>query len=763
MTETNIRIVETGIEFKLFTRCVQIKAPAPSARMLEKVCNRFQFQNLAAVYCPQRRQILVLTRDPIRPLTVKDDREEWIIEVEDGNDDLLLQFSHTENDASLLAQLIERYARIQVKWRLKMQNIDSPRIFQDRAPSETSDGIDVYRRIEVSAFPIQDVGVGISADLSTAFLTQMTVADFFRNDISEAEQRHLRKHFDSLRQRQERQKGTLLYDLGNKRMKCYFTEFRSDLTCGGPQKQIIDGEVYDSLLQYYQKKQPQLDIQPNDTVAMVSFPNLDGSKPVAAKLLRLRVMNESLPKSLKQVDKIQPWDRVKSINDFWLRFGMDLLGKGKPQISRKFWKPNEVKTIKLLPPALQFVDGNVLQAPEKRNKTEFQEHYRKRSRFLNKYGCLDTPISMTRAVHFAIPTKLTQEIRGSLIKDLTDNISRLTRKPIAPVIVTYKTLDEAFLKLNKSNKPGMVVFVFDNVTPENYYEVAYKLSNWRVKRITLRELERQFNRIKSTINTRNGKFSRAENGWRSFIEMNALDVLQQMDCIPWGLKDAPPYNAHLAIDVGRDRRYFALSLITFDPSICIYTVAKVKYDAKKETINGVVLEEEIMELCNKVSQRGDFQTLRSLLVLRDGRECDGELDAIYTAKEKLIKQKFFAEEVKVDVVDFHKSIAKNIRTWERTRENEVLQILEGKAVIIDRNTVVLNTTGAPTRYQGTSNPVMLVGRSENINMNQVTKAVYISTHLNYSNPNVAQRLPLELKRTDDELRNRAAQEIRGLK
>jgi hypothetical protein len=205
-----------------------------------------------------------------------------------------------------------------------------------------------------------------------------------------------------------------------------------------------------------------------------------------------------------------------------------------------------------------------------------------------------------------------------------------------------------------------------------------------------------------------------------------------MDCIPWGLKDAPPYDAHLAIDVGRDKRYFALSLITFHPSICIYTVAKAKYDVKKETINSVVLNDEIMELCKKVSQRGDFQPFRSLLVLRDGRECGSELDAIYSAIGELTKQKFFIEEAKADVVDFHKSIAKNVRTWERTRENKVLQILEGEAISLDSNTVVLNTTGAPTRYQGTADPVMLVGRSENINMNQVTKAVYISTHLNYS-------------------------------
>ena len=449
MTETNIRIVETGTELELVTRCVNIKALAPSAKMLEKVCNRFESKHLAAACCPQREQILVLTEDPFHPLEVKDDREEWIIEVEDGKENLLLQFSHSENDALLLAQLIERHIKIEIKRRLKMQTIDSPRIFQDRAPSEISDGINVYRRIEVSAFPIQFVGVGISADISTTFLTQMTVADFFRNDISNDEQKRLREEFDSLRQRQNGQKGTLLYDIKSRQMKCYFVEFRSDLTCGDTHKQVIDGKVYDSLLHYYQQERPQLDIKPNDSVAMVSFPNLDGSKPVAAKLLRLRVMNESLPRSLKQADKIQPKDRVKLINDFWLRFGMNLLGEGKPQISRKFWKPNKRKTIKLLPPALQFAEGAVLQAPEKRNKTEFQEHYRQRLNLLNKNGCLNVPPSIERTVHFAVPTKLKQEVPGNLIKDLTEYLKRLTNKGMTPKLVQYETLDDGFLETQK--------------------------------------------------------------------------------------------------------------------------------------------------------------------------------------------------------------------------------------------------------------------------------------------------------------------------
>ena len=73
---------------------------------------------------------------------------------------------------------------------------------------------------------------------------------------------------------------------------------------------------------------------------------------------------------------------------------------------------------------------------------------------------------------------------------------------------------------------------------------------------------------------------------------------------------------------------FALSLLTFQPSLRICTVVKPKTDVKKETINSIILGEEVVELCNKVSQRNDFQSLRSLLVLRDGRECEGELEAI---------------------------------------------------------------------------------------------------------------------------------------
>ena len=54
---------------------------------------------------------------------------------------------------------------------------------------------------------------------------------------------------------------------------------------------------------------------------------------------------------------------------------------------------------------------------------------------------------------------------------------------------------------------------------------------------------------------------------------------------------------------------------------------------------------------------------------------------------------------------------------------------------------------------------VLLSRSEGVNMLLAAEDFYATTHLNWSSPSVAQRLALELKRTDEELTTRAAQEV----
>jgi len=114
-------------------------------------------------------------------------------------------------------------------------------------------------------------------------------------------------------------------------------------------------------------------------------------------------------------------------------------------------------------------------------------------------------------------------------------------------------------------------------------------------------------------------------------------------------------------------------------------------------------------------------------------------------------------------VDFHKNSVKGIRLWDRGRSGEVRHCLEGTTLLLDDRTVVLVNTGAATLTQGSAEPIMLIGRSDSIDMKAVAEYVHATSQLNWSSPRVAQRLPLPLKRTDDELKNRAAQEIRRTK
>ena len=147
-------------------------------------------------------------------------------------------------------------------------------------------------------------------------------------------------------------------------------------------------------------------------------------------------------------------------------------------------------------------------------------------------------------------------------------------------------------------------------------------------------------------------------------------------------------------------------------------------------------------------------------MLRDGRECGNELDGVADAKEKLVESAVFTPQVLVDVVDVHKTYAKGLRLWNRNGKGEVQRVLEGTALFLDEHTVILVSTGAPTLNQGTPNPVMLEAQTDGVNMIFVAEDFYAASQFNWSSPRTAQRLAITLKRTDDELKVHASQEIR---
>lgn len=769
MIETNIRIVHPGPTLYLWVRRATVKGPDLSDDLLQRACGELRHRpRLAAVpYGVPKTSLLVATRQPIPSIHLE--QEEWVLDIMDaGEPSRRLSLTDTEG-VLLIPTLIERSLLAELSQRTDLWPLDSPRIWYEAKPFRVEEGIAAYRRIEVASLFVEGVGVGVSADVGTAFFTTDTLAYFFDVTVAADEQQHRRALFAELTGRQLGQKGTLLYDNGRSRVKCYFEDAPEGVTCGNTGKVKVRGKTYDSLFVYYRSKIPELPVTEDTTAVRVSFPGLERPQPVAADHVYVRVMNDDIPGSLSAVDKIAPTERRTLLQGFWNRLEPKPLGSVAPGFYNGFWCPEPKRITRLLPVGLEFGQGQCLPAPSSPSIEAYRKYYRKRLEYLDNAGCYSVPPTVERTLYCAYPRLLSEEIGRQLAGDIAAKISKWSRRQFVSSLVEYESIAQAIEQLRRASQSGTVVFVLDE-EPAAYYEVSFHLSGWRVKRITEQVLREHYGYLKEGAwdkKHRSYTSGRGQARWDQFVNMNALDVLQKMDCIPWRPDQAGPYEALLVIDVGHDRRHFALSLLITrsadkSPSFSVYSEVLVKPDHKQEMINPVMLADSIVRLFQKASRR-HFDPIESMLILRDGQVRGQEPEGIDQGVARLIEQGMLREGARVDVVDFHKDSLKSVRLWEVEDSGEVSNPLEGTVLCLTEQMAVVAATGSATLHQGTAQPFMLVGNGRCSAILDAVSASFGAAQLNWSSPSVAQRLPLPFKRTDDELTARAAQEIRRIR
>jgi len=244
-------------------------------------------------------------------------------------------------------------------------------------------------------------------------------------------------------------------------------------------------------------------------------------------------------------------------------------------------------------------------------------------------------------------------------------------------------------------------------------------------------------------------------------------MLRLLEGVPFRIQTTGLFEAQLGIDVGYDRRHFAVSLQIARqdgqrPSFRTWTDFQIKPDQQHEAINPVMLNDQIVNTFQRAMGRR-FDPIQSLIVFRDGQLFTSEIEGISTALESLKQQGIFSPDVHVELADFRKNSKKSICIWEYRSSTEVENPLEGVVVFLNSKTAVVTTTGAATLTQGTSQPYLIYAKSEQADLHNIALAAFHGAQLNWSSLRVAQRLPLVLKTADDELKARDAQEIRLLK
>jgi len=175
-----------------------------------------------------------------------------------------------------------------------------------------------------------------------------------------------------------------------------------------------------------------------------------------------------------------------------------------------------------------------------------------------------------------------------------------------------------------------------------------------------------------------------------------------------------------------------------------------------------ILETKLNNLLNEWNNDLIKYKPMNMLVIRDGKICEGELQAIESVISGLKTKRYIPDQFKVDAIEYHKSSLKNVMLYENSGGN-IENCLEGSYYIFDKTNAFLATTGASTLTQGTANPILIKSPNENCSLIKVLQDLFTLSQFNFSSPTVAQKNCAPIKNADEQLKDRKSQEVERIK
>lgn len=729
--------------------------------------------HLVAVPSPAETHEILVASSAVAASYKPVSKGRWQASIRDTGKVMEFRFAD-DGQLGIIAELVQKALVLGFEtdgtyWRLG----NSARHWHAKQPVNTVDGIEVIPRLSFATLPLCGPAVGIAFDSGFLYRTAQSVAYFFDQAVDRREQQRRQQRFEQLTSRQAGFKGTLLYDTGTTQHQvCYFERFGHGRTLATT-RPVMD---YASLYEYCCARHRHKKCHSNDPVAYVSFKGLPSEVPVPAKWLKLRVMvdREQMPLDLRRATSASPAGRRRSICnlcDGRDKSALKLIGL---QAHATLWRPR-ASNHELLPcPELLFGKGRRVAPPARPTVDEYQRYYRERIKALADGGLLHFDESAGRDIYLVTPSpssSWSERLQRAFVRDFTETVSDFASRTFnvreiradAVEVIVERLGAAALTREQGGGRTTVVVFDDTSDDPAPYCLLSHGLVRWNLKRVTRRTVE---NKWQFRQNARGYEARRrAEQRWKSMIQLTVLDTLLQMDATPWCLRGSP-YDACLAIDVGEGRKYFAMSLLicrdeAVRPSFVRVTQAWPKGDSDREEVNQIHLREKIAWLFDQYPG-STFAPLRSLLILRDGRLCGDESAGIAKAIDPLHKTGRLLQAGYVDVADVHKRTTKSLRMWYPVDDTST-NVLEGQAVYLDKARVLVSCTGMATLPSNVTAEPCLLEAHNGADMRRVARAFFAYAQLNYSTPAKAHREALPIHLTDQELSQKLAQDMRGIK
>ncbi len=760
--ETNLRVVE-ALNGHLECDPVRFESADCGSDIREKICSRLRRLGRVAVPSPiDAHELLLVPGQSSLPDEVEGDgwhaklfRKVGVVELNLAN-----RKQSRAAEAIIQKSLVVEFEKSTSHWCLS----ESTRYWYTDEPVAVEDGVVLLPRLSFATHGLGDSKIGISFDCGHMIRSEQCVADYLASPTE-------REVFERFRCRDKGRKGTLIYNTGgSRRSKCYFHSYADGLTCETTGVLKFGNERHESLFEYYRQRYPKLAVSGDDPVVYVSFDWGDRPVLVNAKLLhlRLRLDAEQMPAKLRRLS-MSPSRRREQVMQQWTPTNEAAVEQCGVKFCGELWQPDVADTEQLPAPDLLFGQGERLRGPQAESLEDHQKYFRKRQRLLREHGAYRVEATVAKDIWIVTPPMRghwSQSLQDAFVNQVRQNLDQLTRQTFRLRVTTATSARDAAERLQKEpTSTSLIVFDEQDMDGAAYYLLAEELPRWRLKRVTRSTLEGAWRRWQRASNGK--EKAKAERAWNDVIFHTVLDLLDQMEVVPWRIASWE-YDACLAIDVAQERRFCAVTLLLCrDPEqyagcngFWRYIETWAKTDTRRETINPVRLEDKIAGIVEQFSG-SHLSQIRSVLVLRDGRECGDEPQAIDRGLNRWKQRGVLAQSAAIDVVDYHKHTVKDLRMW-NCSNGDVTNVLGGRAIYLQNAALVCLTGAATVSKYATSDPCLLVGR-ENADVRRAARAVFALAQHNYLSPNTAYRDAQPMRDADHALMRRSAIEVRGLR
>jgi hypothetical protein len=236
-----------------------------------------------------------------------------------------------------------------------------------------------------------------------------------------------------------------------------------------------------------------------------------------------------------------------------------------------------------------------------------------------------------------------------------------------------------------------------------------------------------------------------ERNYTSYLRYTALGLIIVNRRWPWVLDLPTHYDAYIGVDVLRNTAAF-----TFFYEGGRKCFVRLEESPQREKVPRKKVFAVIYRYL-KEDLQANSRPLRSLIFRRDGRAFSAEVLGFRDAVAKLLQEGVLPKEIKVGVMEVHKTFAPGLRLVAEGRDG-LLNPQIGSWQELNQRDAILCTTGYPFRFDGTVKPLYLRLVLGDLELAKVLEDTFAMSQLCWPVPNRCMRLPIDLKLCDDLLR-----------